>query len=1139
MDRISALEYLEAAGLLSEAEWRSCPKISWPPTEGPAAALARLAAFQQGAAALPAVPAVAAAASCQLPPVAAGLLKESASLPREVIEALGRQRGPLTSLAGLQVVDLSGLGLAALPLKDLCRTCPGLRRLFLDENVLSSLDGLEALPNLEELSVARNAIQRVSGLQALTALQRLCLDGNRLTALPEGIGGLTALRQLAMAGNDLAAIPEKAVGPGLMAGLESLDVSGNRLGSLGGISLLVNLQSLDLSRNGLEAVEGLDRLPVLLTLAATNNRLPGVPRLGSALLRELRLSGNRIGEVRDLPFLPHLETLHLQDNEIATLSPLAGLPSLRELNLSFNSLFESAATIQHVAAATALRVLQLNDNPLAAAAGYRGSVLRCLPWLEELDNEPVPSEQREALRLRAVAGSPWNVPLFRRAGPLHPADAAEAMEARSRRLCGLAEQLVASAHSQHVRLFCEGPAAGAWQAQQLHAAVMDLISRQQAQLTEALRSHPRGRRAHQGGPSVGSAKSDLGPLLWRHHKELLELGKSSAPQPMLVRAPGYCNALDAARGRGATLIQAHWRGLLARRLAARLRRQQAELRRHSAAACIQAVWRGLVWRRGPDLALLRSQLASRRSAAAHAQQRQRAAAAVRIQAVFRGHRLRRRLRAALKAARLSEDEDWDLEEAFDVDGFLGPMPDLDWDLDIPPEIATRAAAAAAAVAAAAAAARAPAPAVVNPSPVRQGTWQAPAPPPLAADGDGPLPRIHPLPGSQPRRPQVPGLAMDSLLAPEVGTRERELLCYGQGGRTGAISVAGLPTFRGQRGRGPVVPAERRRPRRCRGPAAAERAAAQGQAGAAIPRVGLPGHADRRGFPSSPAQAPQGQAAARAERQAAGPKGPAGSAPARARGAAAPAAAKGPRKGAGRTHPAPAQASAGQLERRAPPPRQRAWIMCCCRGEVAMEPGPDATPPWQPPPQLQRSPGDGAGTSASLSPQGRNPGARRALAGSFGAFDSGAADAAFFFSDSPLDAHLAGAQLQRPDPLPPSVRSSASEQSLELIVPAQPIRPLATRREEQLALDVVGAAVATQPLGSRPVSGTQRPSQRPAAPPSAAPARPAGPAQSLRNMLLGGRQAPAAPMQAPPAAQQQQDGGSRRAVANSVRRVLGW
>ncbi|GFR43183.1 hypothetical protein Agub_g4233 [Astrephomene gubernaculifera] len=158
------------------------------------------------------------------------------------------------------------------------------------------------------------------------------------------------------------------------------------------------------------------------------------------------------------------------------------------------------------------------------------------------------------------------------------------------------------------------------------------------------------------------------------------------PQPVLLPQPSYfwrrvvCDA-----GAAATIIQSYWRGMRARRLAAVLRSDQYQARCCAAATSIQAWWRGHRVRCGRQLAALRAAAAAERAARRQQEERRRHAAAVTIQAHVRGHLVRRRLRAALAAARLgpgggSDAEDEDLfggsGELGDMLAFLQPLEKL-------------------------------------------------------------------------------------------------------------------------------------------------------------------------------------------------------------------------------------------------------------------------------------------------------------------------------------------------------------------------------------------------------------------------------------------------------------------------------
>ena len=85
----------------------------------------------------------------------------------------------------------------------------------------------------------------------------------------------------------------------------------------------------------------LDQCPLLMTLKGTSNALIQLPNLFNAiLLNQIDLSSNSLTSLDELSmgsWLPFLTHLRLSSNNIQDL-PLIKLPSLLELNLSFNQL---------------------------------------------------------------------------------------------------------------------------------------------------------------------------------------------------------------------------------------------------------------------------------------------------------------------------------------------------------------------------------------------------------------------------------------------------------------------------------------------------------------------------------------------------------------------------------------------------------------------------------------------------------------------------------------------------------------------------------------------------------------------------------------------------------------------------------
>jgi hypothetical protein len=79
---------------------------------------------------------------------------------------------------------------------DALATVPGVRVLYLYDNVISRLAGLDPLaPSLTHLYLQYNNLERVEGLATLRKLQKLYLDGNRITYV-DGLGGCVELEEL-------------------------------------------------------------------------------------------------------------------------------------------------------------------------------------------------------------------------------------------------------------------------------------------------------------------------------------------------------------------------------------------------------------------------------------------------------------------------------------------------------------------------------------------------------------------------------------------------------------------------------------------------------------------------------------------------------------------------------------------------------------------------------------------------------------------------------------------------------------------------------------------------------------------------------------------------------------------------------
>lgn len=77
--------------------------------------------------------------------------------------------------------------------------------LWLDENPLISLAGVQLMTNLVELNIDYCNLHSLAPLRHLTALRKLSADGNRITSL-EPLAGLVALEYLDISFNCLLSL---------------------------------------------------------------------------------------------------------------------------------------------------------------------------------------------------------------------------------------------------------------------------------------------------------------------------------------------------------------------------------------------------------------------------------------------------------------------------------------------------------------------------------------------------------------------------------------------------------------------------------------------------------------------------------------------------------------------------------------------------------------------------------------------------------------------------------------------------------------------------------------------------------------------------------------------------------------------
>ncbi|RNF12441.1 hypothetical protein TraAM80_00293 [Trypanosoma rangeli] len=128
---------------------------------------------------------------------------------------------------------------------------------------LESMRSLSCLHHVEELWLNENNICRIEGLQQMQRLRRLFLQGNMIEDM-DGIPYLPQLQELWLCGNQLRHITRLNVLPVLV----SLWVASNRITTLGNAftSSMTSIQELNLSNNKIYFLDQLTHLGVLKSL---------------------------------------------------------------------------------------------------------------------------------------------------------------------------------------------------------------------------------------------------------------------------------------------------------------------------------------------------------------------------------------------------------------------------------------------------------------------------------------------------------------------------------------------------------------------------------------------------------------------------------------------------------------------------------------------------------------------------------------------------------------------------------------------------------------------------------------------------------------------------------------------------------
>ncbi|KAL0278527.1 UNVERIFIED_CONTAM: hypothetical protein PYX00_000332 [Menopon gallinae] len=158
--------------------------------------------------------------------------------------------------------------------------CQSVSVIYMQNNMLRTLDNIGSFPNLTHLYLQRNFLTKIEHLESLQKLKKIYLGFNEILVL-EGFADLPNLQEIHIECQDLPAGETLLFEPLTVGNLETM------------------LKVLDVSQNNLSTLSGLRGLRRLEVLIANNNRLSDLKDVINTLkewpfLKKLSLLGNPV-----------------------------------------------------------------------------------------------------------------------------------------------------------------------------------------------------------------------------------------------------------------------------------------------------------------------------------------------------------------------------------------------------------------------------------------------------------------------------------------------------------------------------------------------------------------------------------------------------------------------------------------------------------------------------------------------------------------------------------------------------------------------------------------------------------------------------------------------------------------------------
>lgn len=276
---------------------------------------------------------------------------------------------PTQQLSMLETLDVSNNSISKIR-----HPMPNLKKLYCNNNFLSSLAEISQFNQLQTLCLAENQIHQIDGLKSLINLCALDLSNNNINQI-KGLSAQKSLEFLNLSNNYIS----KIEGLSTLRYLHDLSLGDNNIEEIEGLQYLTNLHKLDLRSNKIKKLKGLDYQKFLWYLDLNDNQITDVDTTnGLPELSWLDIGENNLVKPGALTQFTSLDTLYLEENELTSLDGIENLTSLKLLSIHTNILDD----ITPISCLTKLETLWLHENKIRDI-----STLSSLINLVELDVE--------------------------------------------------------------------------------------------------------------------------------------------------------------------------------------------------------------------------------------------------------------------------------------------------------------------------------------------------------------------------------------------------------------------------------------------------------------------------------------------------------------------------------------------------------------------------------------------------------------------------------------------------------------------------------------------------------------------------------------------------------------------------------